>query len=199
MAHEHGKLPSLAKLTVMDRLKVPTSIKVVVLCHSRPFPGHWQEAVIRERTSELFSDRIADGGTVDFFTLDPVPGSTSDFPHAGPQTLFKKTNFSTMPRFDMIWVPDCGGEWFEMMNMEGDAQSKRFVELALTMSRSLLPGGFIMMGKLPFDEDGASDTTLEQAVGLLLDAGFAYAELAPVPDPYVKEAKMIYIMAQTMK
>lgn len=188
-------LPSLAKLSIIDRLKVPTSIKVVVLCHPRPFPGHWQEAVIRERTSELFSDRIAAGDTLDFFTLDPVRGSTSDFPHSGAQTLFKETKFSTMPHFDMIWVPDCGGEWFEMMEMEGGARRKRFVELALMMSRSLFPGGFIMMGKLPFHDD----TTLEQAVGLLLDAGFARAELAPVPDPYVPEDRMVYIMVQTMR
>lgn len=140
MAHEHGNLPSLANLPVMDRLKVPSSIKVVVLCHPRPFPGHWQEAVIRARTSELFSDRIAAGHTLDFFTLDPGQGSTADFPFGCAQNLFKETLFSNKPRFDMIWAPDCGGEWFEMMKVEGDVRRKRFVELALTMSRSLFPG-----------------------------------------------------------
>lgn len=50
-----------------------------------------------------------------------------------------------------------------------------------------------MMGKLPFRDD----TTLDQVVGLLRNAGFAHAELAPVPDPYVPEDRIEYIMVQT--
>ena len=48
-----GEMPPLS---VMDRVKAPGTIKVVVLCHPRPFAGHWQENVIRQRTEELFAD-----------------------------------------------------------------------------------------------------------------------------------------------
>jgi hypothetical protein len=193
MAQDHGHMPSLANLTVMQRLKVSTSIKVVVLCHPRSFEGHWQEAVIRARTSELYADEIKDGKTLDFFTLDGGSGSTADFPAGGAQTLFQETKFCKTPRFDMIWAPDCGGEWFEMMEMQGDAQLKRFVELTRTMSRCLKAGGFIMMGKLPFGDDA----TLNEAVRRLHNAGFARAEFAPVPDPYGGNKMLEYIMVQT--
>ena len=194
-------LPSMAKLSLMDRVKATTSIKVVVLCHPRPFQGHWQESVIRKYTETLFADRIKAGETLDFFTLDPVsfPGNTADFPMGGAQNLFKVTKFSSVPRFDMIWAPDCGGEWYQMMEMNGEAQEKQFVSLALTMSLSLKPGGYLMMGKLPFGAD--TETTLDRAVKLLGpgEAGFARAEHTKLPDPYVAgEDTLTYILVQKM-
>lgn len=192
--------PSLAKL-ISNRIKAPNTIKVMVLCHGRPFAGHWQESVIRKRTEELFADRLArTGETFDFFTLDPKsdPYNPADFPHGGRQNLFQENPFSTTERWDMIWAPDCGGEWYSMMEMKGDMRRKRFTDLALTMSMSLKPGGFMMLGKLPFGAYDQSDTTVEQAVGLLSEAGFARAESAPVPDPFEPENSppLSYILVQ---
>ncbi len=192
-------LPSLVKLSVMDRLKIPTTIKVVVLCHPHPFEGHWQEKVIRQRTEELFANRLARGDAIDFFTLDPLRSAhdQADFHHGGAQTLFEKTKFSTTVRWDMIWVPDCGGEWYEMRELKGDAQSERFISLALTMSMSLKPGGFMMLGKLPFGSPELGETTLEHAVNLLQNAGFARVESVTVPDPYAPEGTpIVYILVQ---
>jgi len=186
-------LPNLSKLSVADRLKLPTSIKVVVLCHGRPFAGHWQELVIRKRTQELFADRIADGEVLDFFTLDPNPdrSNPADFPHGGAQDLFSSTKFSRTPRFHMIWAPDCGGEWQKMMEMKGDEQRKQLVDLALTMRQSLVPDGFMMLGKLPFEY-----SKLTEVADALRKAGFARAEVAPVPDPYGAETPLAYILLQ---
>jgi hypothetical protein len=185
--------------TLGDRLKVRTSIKVLVLCHPHPFEGHWQENVIRQQTGELFADRLAAGETLDFFTLDPLrdPHNHADFPVGSVQNLFQVTKFSTTERWDMVWAPDCGGEWYEMMNMKGDAQREQFTNLVLTMSLSLKPGGFMMLGKLPFGKPEWSDTTLEQAVGLLREAGFARAESASVPVPHEPDANpLVYILVQ---
>jgi len=191
-------LPSLAKLSVIDRLKVNSTVKVIVLCHGRPFEGHWQELVIRERTEELFADRLVAGEMLDFFTLDPQsdPNNPADFPMGGAQTLFAETKFSKNARWDMVWAPDCGGEWFHMTEMKGEQQRQRFTELVMTMSMSLKPGGFMMLGKLPFVPPYQSDTSLKQAIDLLVDAGFARAESAPMPDPYAPERQLDYILVQ---
>lgn len=154
--------------------------------------------MIREYTETLFADRITAGEILDFFTLDPHPRSnTADFWMGGAQNLFKETKFSRVPRFDMIWVPDCGGEWFEMFNMRGEAQETQFVSLARTMSLSLKPGGYLMMGKLPFGE--GYDTTLDRAVTLLVpgEAGFARAEHTKLPAPW-PDGELTYIQVQKM-
>ena len=187
-------IPSLQRLPlrclptgdpVGDRLKNPNTIKVLILCHNRPFAGHWQEGVIRQKTEALFGE----AKEIDYFTLDPRAtndGRRADFPFGGAQNLFQVTKFSRVERFDMVWAPDCGGEWWEMWNMNGDAQGSEFVRLVNTMSLSVLPGGFLMLGKLPF--------SVEKGIDLLKDQGFQNVESAPMLDQY--DVVLMYILVQ---
>ena len=50
---EHMNDGEMPPLSVMDSVKAPCTIKVLVLCRPRPFAGHWQENVIRQHTEEL--------------------------------------------------------------------------------------------------------------------------------------------------
>lgn len=186
---------------VLERLRDQNTIKVLILCHPAPFAGHWQENVIREQTETLFADRLVMGQTIDYFTLDPeqTPTTRADFPVGFMHTLFKETKWSTVERWDMVWAPDCGGEWWAMWNLKGQAQRDEFLRLVQIMSKSLLPGGFLMLGKLPFQKIYDSDTDLQQAIGLLSEvAEFAHVEHVPVPDPYSPEASpaLTYIRVQ---
>ena len=197
-------IPSLRRLSLrglstgtplVDRIKNPNTIKVLILCHPQPFSeGHWQKEVIQEKTEALFRDRLAsEEQTIDYFTLDPRVtnhGQRADFFHEGAQTLFQETNFSRVERFDMVWAPDCGGEWWDMWNLEGDAQGAEFVRLVRTMSMSVLPGGFLMLGKLPF--------SVEKGVDLLKDQGFLKVESAPIRDPFDRDNApgLVYILVQ---
>ena len=63
------------------------------------------------------------------------------------------------------------------------------------MSMSVKPGGYLMLGKLPFQTGGAMD----KALALLQEAGFARVDLAPVSNPYVPEGDpLTYILVQKM-
>ena len=183
-------------LSVMDRVKAPGTIKVLVLCHPRPFAGHWQENVIRQHTEELFADRLKTGETLDFFTLDQIVSThnTADFSMGNAPNLFQVTRFSSRQHFDMVWAPECGGEWYKMMQMEDEEQRERLRYLVETMSMSVKPGGYLMFGKLPFRTGGAMDA----ALALLWEAGFARVDLAAVPNLYVPEGDpLAYILVQT--
>ena len=90
---EHMNDGEMHPLSVMDRVKAPGTIKVLVLCHPRPFAGHWQENLIRQHTEELFADRLKTGETLDFFTLDPIVSThnTADFSMGNAPNLFSVT------------------------------------------------------------------------------------------------------------
>lgn len=185
---------SLTGGSVTDRLKNPNTIKVLILCHNRPFAGHWAEKFIRPKTEALFGDRMkSENKEIDYFTLDPGEtndGRRADFPHGAVQNLFQVTRFSSVERFDMVWAPDCGGEWFAMWMMTGDAQGTEFVRLVNTMSLSVLPGGFLMLGKLPFSVD--------KGIELLKDQDFQNVESAPMLNPYDRDDTSVlnYILVQ---
>ena len=186
-------IPSLHRLSMCglstgasltDRVKDPKTIKVLILCHPRGFDDHWQKEVIQEKTEALFRDRLTgeDAKTIDYFTLDPEKspdGQRADFNFGWVHDLFNETEWSRVARFDMVWAPDCGGPWATMWNLKGDAQGTEFVRLVRTMSTSVLPGGFLMLGKLPF--------SAEEGVDLLKDQGVPNVESAPIPDPYDRD------------
>ena len=184
------------------KLKQPTAIKVLVLCHPNQFDDpvrpHWQRDIIKAKTEDdLFKEHKRDDFV--YMTLDPSPSPDNHADFRSPlQSLFDpRSKFGSVPRFDIVWAPDCGGEWSEMLNLKGQERFDRLIELTLTMSRSLRPGGYLMLGKLFEVLQGDDAVAAVAVVADMKGARFVRAERVELPDPYTGERTLPYLLLQT--
>ena len=200
-----GLPPALATLGFEDtqkKLKHPTAIKVLVLCHPNQFDDpvqpHWQRDIIKAKTEDdLFKEHKRDDFV--YMTLDPWPhpDNTADFRSPGQSLFDARSKFGSVPRFDIVWAPDCSGEWSEMLKLKGQERFDRLIELTLTMSRSLRPGGYLMLGKLFELLQGDDAVAAVAVVAAMKGTRFVRAERVELPDPYAEERTLPYLLLQT--
>ena len=86
-------------------------VKILILCHPKiiaiennKITNHWYSAVIQ---NVLARSKITDLSTVQFETVDIISGGTYKC------DCFSEV-FAYNKRYDFIFAPDCGGEWYKL-------------------------------------------------------------------------------------
>lgn len=140
------------------RLKSSASIvqQILVACHPDRFETHWQKTVITNEVARVL------GSPAVHETADIISGGT----HAVDVLNCSGFHSTKKEAYDMVWLPDCGGIWFEMFEMynaePGDAELESVLkeEAILRMERIILcqmymlkPGGSLYLGKILMESD----------------------------------------------
>ena len=131
--------------------------RVLVACHPYPFEGiantdrgvrrppHWQAPVIKSE-SALFCV----GRSITYETIDVNEGGTYQASVLIPSTDNGWVR-QNRGRYDVVWLPDCGGAWFQMFDLEDIAVELYMQELEYMVSSLLSlvkPGGRLYLGKV---------------------------------------------------
>ena len=124
---------------------------------------HWAQGFIA-RESEKFAEGVLGGNNraVRYYTVDKQ-GSAETRPEIkgdvfSPEFARQRERF-----FDLAFLPDCGGLWYESQRLSKDPESlaRGLGNVAKTVRR----GGKIFLGKI-LDED-----VVETAIGILMSQG----------------------------
>ena len=147
-------IPSLSKLFGgSDCASDSSRFKVLVACHPRSFDSHWQKNLIKTEVKTVLKSSCVDYETVDINAGGTHRRDVLDW------SFFHETHNET---YDMIWLPDCGGMWYEMFVLLLDAKDKKGEEKCIfeeegilrlerilnSQMRLLKPGGYLYMSKI---------------------------------------------------
>jgi hypothetical protein len=137
--------------------------RVLVGCHSSPFDTHWQRNDIMAKVSELFPLEEVRFETVDAsvqrWSGAPVPDHEGDL--FGDWTLNgrdqeapdSKFRFKERMAYDAVFLPDCGGAWYNMLRDFSDSRSQELFDedlmhIFLRLTSLVKHDGYIFVSKL---------------------------------------------------
>ena len=139
-----------------DEERPDGTCRVLVACHPYTFEGiaatppHWQAPVIKRESALLCVGR-----SITYETIDVRQGGTHQASVLIPSTDSGWVR-QNRGRYDGVWLPDCGGAWFNMFNIRHIASEMYMQELEYTVSSLLSlvkPGGRLYLGKILMDRD----------------------------------------------
>jgi len=119
-----------------------TARRVLVACHPKPFDTHWLKA-------EIMAE---EGKNARYETIDDISGGdyTGDILTVYPGNTPKTWVAGHKNTFDSVYLPDCGGEWFELMEERSKAEAMYTTDLYFMIDRLkvlLKPKGKLYLGK----------------------------------------------------
>ena len=112
--------------------------KILIYCHPRPADDHWQKEIMTQIVAKYDDDKYDEATKI---TIDTLPGGTIT------ADGFSDSFINNNPFFDYVFLPDCGGVWFEYQR---DNKQDELSELILKLTTLLKPGGVLVLGKFYF-------------------------------------------------
>jgi len=112
--------------------------KILIYCHPRPADDHWQKEIMTQIVAKYDDDKYDEATKI---TIDTLPGGTIT------ADGFSDSFINNNPFFDYVFLPDCGGVWFEYQR---DNKQAELSELILKLTTLLKPGGVLVLGKFYF-------------------------------------------------
>lgn len=151
-------------------------VTVMVGCHRSNVDTHWQKNYIKERIEYLFPGKKPEIETVDLYSGGGREGDIFEYDEKQEQP----TNFAGMNQeeFDMIFLPDCGGAWYQDQTSgwktgNGEESLVKLLRAPLSM---LKPGGYLYFSKILRPRNELSGENLEM-MQVFLDSSFPGKDL----------------------
>lgn len=158
-------LPDISHLSLVRQRR---SRRVLITCHPlQPKTDgvfwHFLQDVFSSESSKTWH-----GDVIEYETVDKLPGGTHEADALSNSLWVKKH----VGQFDAVWLPDCGGSWWHIMQLSDiseDLYLEHLERMILIVLSLVKPGGKMYLGKLPEDSYLFASRLLSMSLPAYLD------------------------------
>jgi hypothetical protein len=110
--------------------------KILIACHDRSYDhhnAHWQKHLIENIVNSIYVNETI---SPQYETIDIIKKTLN----SGPDIVGDIFNFNPPIKYDVLFLPDCGGDWYESPD--------NYIKLIPKLFNVINDDGYIYLGKL---------------------------------------------------